>query len=42
MKAKMDLIVNGKRLDGRGPEDLREIKITPNVIRNAAGSAIYY
>ncbi len=39
MKAKMDLIVNGKRLDGRGPEDLREIKITPNVIRNAAGSA---
>ncbi len=32
-------MINGKRLDGRGPADLRSIKIEPNVVKNAAGSA---
>src|SRR5208282_838365 len=36
---KPELIINGKRLDGRMPEDLREIKIEVGVIRNAVGSA---
>jgi exosome complex component RRP41 len=36
---KPELIVNGKRLDGRMPDQLRPIKITANPIRNAAGSA---
>lgn len=36
---KPELIINGKRLDGRAPEELRPIKITANPIRNAAGSA---
>jgi exosome complex component RRP41 len=40
MKAnKPQLIVNGKRLDGRGFEDLRDLKITANVLNNADGSA---
>lgn len=33
------LLVNGKRLDGRSPGDLRSIKILPSVIKNAPGSA---
>ena len=36
---KPELIINGKRLDGRGATDLRSLKIEPNVIKNAAGSA---
>ncbi|HUB92827.1 MAG TPA: exosome complex exonuclease Rrp41 [Candidatus Saccharimonadales bacterium] len=36
---KPELIINGKRLDGRTPEQLRPIKITAGPIRNAAGSA---
>lgn len=36
---KPELIINGKRLDGRSPDQLRPIKITANPIRNAAGSA---
>ncbi|MCL4373490.1 MAG: exosome complex exonuclease Rrp41 [Candidatus Marsarchaeota archaeon] len=40
MKAnKPELIVDGKRLDGRGFGDLRSIKITANVLDNADGSA---
>lgn len=35
-----DLIQKGKREDGRGLMDLRRIKITPNVIQNAEGSAM--
>ncbi len=38
-KDKMQLIVEGKRLDGRRPDELRSIKITTNVIKNAMGSA---
>lgn len=36
---KPELIIDGKRLDGRLPDQLRPIKITSNPIRNAAGSA---
>ncbi len=36
---KPELIIDGRRLDGRTPEQLRQIKITANPIRNAAGSA---
>ena len=36
---KPQLIINGKRLDGRGPADIRDIKIIPNPVKNAAGSA---
>src|SRR5271170_818473 len=36
---KPELIINGKRLDGRMPEDLREIKIEVGTIKNAVGSA---
>ena len=40
MKAnKPQLIVNGKRLDGRNFDELREIKITASVLDNADGSA---
>ncbi len=40
MKAnKPQLIIDGKRLDGRGFEDLRDLKITANVLNNADGSA---
>ncbi|MCL5008706.1 MAG: exosome complex exonuclease Rrp41 [Candidatus Marsarchaeota archaeon] len=35
----IQLITNGKRLDGRTARDMRSIKITPNVVKNAAGSA---
>ncbi len=36
---KPELIINGKRLDGRMPEDLRDIKIEVGPIKNAVGSA---
>lgn len=36
---KEKLIKNGKRLDGRGPEDLRPIKIEAGVLERADGSA---
>jgi exosome complex component RRP41 len=36
---KPELIVNGKRLDGRGLDELRPIKITSSVLKNAAGSS---
>ncbi|MDE1860263.1 MAG: exosome complex exonuclease Rrp41 [Candidatus Micrarchaeota archaeon] len=34
-----ELIINGKRLDGRMPDELRPIKIEANVLHNADGSA---
>ena len=37
---KPELIVDGKRLDGRGPEDLRPLKITAGVLNDADGSAL--
>jgi len=36
---KPELIVNGKRLDGRAMDELRSIKIEVGTIRNAVGSA---
>ncbi len=36
---KVELIKDGKRLDGRLPHELRKIKIVTNVVKNAAGSA---
>ncbi|MDE1761658.1 MAG: exosome complex exonuclease Rrp41 [Candidatus Micrarchaeota archaeon] len=36
---KPELIVNGKRLDGRGFDELRPIKIVAGGLKNAAGSA---
>ncbi len=36
---KPELIINGKRSDGRKFDELRKIKIEANVIKNAAGSA---
>ncbi|MHB1829954.1 MAG: exosome complex exonuclease Rrp41 [Candidatus Micrarchaeaceae archaeon] len=36
---KPELIINGKRLDGRTPNQLRSIKIETGVIKNAVGSA---
>ena len=36
---KPELIINGKRLDGRTPNQLRGIKIETGVIKNAVGSA---
>ncbi len=36
---KPELIVNGKRLDGRMPADLRNITIEVGVVKNAVGSA---
>ncbi len=36
---KPDLIIDGKRLDGRGFSDLRPIKVEAGVIKNAVGSA---
>ncbi len=38
-KEKPELIVNGKRLDGRDFGDLRSLKIEANVLKNADGSA---
>ncbi|MGC8479811.1 MAG: exosome complex exonuclease Rrp41 [Candidatus Micrarchaeia archaeon] len=39
MKGTIELIKDGKRLDGRLPGNLREIKIKTNIIKNAQGSA---
>ncbi len=39
MSEKPELIINGKRNDGRSSGDLRSIKIESNVIKNASGSA---
>ena len=36
---KPQLIVNGLRLDGRKPDELRPIKIETDIIKNASGSA---
>jgi len=40
MKTDEKLIVKGKRIDGRKPEDIREMKMEVGVIPNAEGSAI--
>lgn len=34
------LVVNGKRLDGRGPNDLRKLRIEVGVLNDADGSAL--
>ncbi|MCL4375399.1 exosome complex exonuclease Rrp41 [Candidatus Marsarchaeota archaeon] len=39
MSEKPELIINGKRNDGRSSGDLRPIRIESNVIKNASGSA---
>lgn len=39
MEEKMNLIVDGKRLDGRGFSELRKIKVEAGILKNAAGSA---
>jgi len=39
MKTEEKLIVNGKRLDGRKPNEMREIEMKVGVIPNANGSA---
>ena len=39
MKSKEKLIVNGKRLDDRKPDEIREIEMKVGVIPNADGSA---
>ena len=36
---KPDLLKDGKRLDGRGPRDLRAVKIEAGVLKEASGSA---
>ncbi len=38
-KGKVQLIVDGKRLDGRGPDDLRNLRIEVGVIPEADGSS---
>jgi exosome complex component RRP41 len=38
MKSNIKLIENGKRLDGRGPDGLRKIKIEVGVLHRAEGS----
>jgi exosome complex component RRP41 len=39
MKSDLELITReGRRLDGRGPEDLRDIKIEAGVLHRADGS----
>ena len=38
-KSDIQLIVNGKRTDGRGMEDLRDLRIEVGVIPEADGSA---
>ncbi len=38
-KDKPELIINGKRTDGRMPDELRKIKIEAGILKNAAGSA---
>jgi|UniRef100_A0A7J2T9Q5 ribosomal RNA-processing protein RRP41/SKI6 (EC 3.1.13.-) len=37
---KPQLIVNGKRIDGRKPQDLRQIRMEVGVLKNADGSAL--
>jgi exosome complex component RRP41 len=37
---KPQLIVNGKRIDGREPQDLRHIRMEVGVLKNADGSAL--
>jgi len=37
---KPQLIVNGKRIDGREPQDLRQIRMEVGVLKNADGSAL--
>jgi exosome complex component RRP41 len=37
---KPQLIVNGKRIDGREPQDLRQIRMDVGVLKNADGSAL--
>ncbi len=39
MKEKPELMINGKRTDGRAPNELREIKIEVGPLKNAEGSA---
>jgi exosome complex component RRP41 len=39
MKEKPELIINGKRTDGREFDELRPLKITTGVLKNAEGSA---
>jgi exosome complex component RRP41 len=39
MKKKEKLIINGKRIDGRKPEEVREIEMKVGVLNNADGSA---
>jgi len=38
--SKPQLIAEGKRIDGRGPADLRQIRMEVGVLKNADGSAI--
>ncbi|MGV8177078.1 MAG: exosome complex exonuclease Rrp41 [Candidatus Bilamarchaeaceae archaeon] len=38
-ESKVDLIIDGKRVDGRGPEDIRDMRIVAGVTKEAAGSA---
>ncbi|MFH1779681.1 MAG: exosome complex exonuclease Rrp41 [Candidatus Micrarchaeota archaeon] len=40
MSEKMVLFKDGKRLDGRGPTDLRPLKITAGVLARASGSCL--
>lgn len=39
MTEKKELIVNGKRIDGRGFSDLRPLRIEAGIVKNAEGSA---
>ena len=39
-KEKPKLIVNGKRVDGRAPEELRPVRMEVGVLKNADGSAL--
>ena len=39
LMADQKLIVNGKRIDGRGPEDLRNIRIETGILQEADGSS---
>ncbi len=39
MKGNVELIVDGKRLDGRKPLEMREVEMRVNVVKNADGSA---
>ena len=36
-----DMILDGKRVDGRSPEDIRPISITPGFIKRQHGSALF-